>query len=149
MNLHEINSHSVGDDLIFEMHELMKNTLLFENNANVAYYLDFINQEKHYTVDHNTLLVGNLYYPLGLQSVPVGETILIKYVDVESTYISSNGGKIYFQVGNKSLDFPQSRPVGDGFLETLVFQLLSDQQQFLSALKLKFNGWNIKVTNIT
>jgi hypothetical protein len=149
MKLHEINSHCIGDDLLFEMHELLKNTPLFENNKNIAYYLDFINQEKQYTVDHTNLVVGHAYYPMGLQAVPVGETILIKYVNVSADYINTNNGKIYFMKGNKSLDFPQSRAIGDGFLETLVFQSLQDQQQFLSALKLKFNGWNLKINTIS
>jgi len=149
MKLHEINSHCIGDDLLFEMHEILKNTALFENNKNIAYYLDFINQEKQYTVNHNLLIVDNMYYPMGLQAVPVGEIILIKYVDVDARYISSNNGKIYFQVGNATKDFPYSRSTGDGFLETLIFQSSQDQQQFLSALKLKFNGWTIKINIIT
>ena len=149
MELHEIKSHSVGDDLLFEMHELIKNTSLFENNKNVAYYLDFINQEKQYTVSHHSLVQGTEYYPLGLQSAPAGEIILIKYVDVGSTYINSNLGKLYFQVGSTVKDFPQNREMGDGFLETLVFQSAQDLHQFLSALKLKFNGWHVKINNIT
>lgn len=148
MREYKLNSHSVGDDLLFEMHELLKDANLLENSSDLNYYTEFINQEKAYTVAHNKLVVNNIYYPLGIQATPVGQFIIIKYSSTDSEYINSNHGKLYFRIRNEIVDFPQTRNIGDGVLETLVFQNVDDQQQFLTAMQLKFNGWRLRITKV-
>jgi hypothetical protein len=144
MKEYEFNSYSVGDSLIFEMHEELRIRNLLENAQNVEDYKSFISVEKTHTVQINNLTIGNIYFPIGLQAVPVGEIILLKYSEHPAEYVDNKNGKFYFNSQNKIIDFPLSRDIGDGFLETLIYSSQIDQRQFMSVLGLRFSSWTIK-----
>lgn len=148
MKEYEFNSYSVGDSLIFEMHEELKIRNLLETAQNVEDYKSFISVEKTHTVQINNLAIGNIYFPIGLQAVPVGEIILLKYAEYPAEYIDNKNGKFYFNSNNKIIDFPLSRDIGDGFLETLIYLSQNDQKHFMSVLGLKFSSWTIRSNKI-
>jgi hypothetical protein len=144
MKEYEFNSHSIGDSLLFEMHKELELRGLLENQQNVQDYTTFMANEKTQTVDISNLVKGHVYFPIGLQAVPVGEIILLKYAEYPSEYIDNKNGKFYFKSNNNIIDFPLSRDIGDGFLETLIYTSQSDQKHFISMIGLKFSTWSIR-----
>ena len=147
MKNYEFESYSVGDALLFEMHKAMVELNLLENNDSYNDYFSFINQEKSHTIDQTLLKKNQEYYPLGLQAIPAGRLILIKFTKNSATYLDSKNGKLYFNLDNKIIDFPITGTYGDGLLETLVYSSSNEQQQFITNLRLKFSDWNLR-TNI-
>lgn len=148
MRLYEFGSYSVGDSLVFEMFEELKSRNLLENNKNIEEYKSYIEQEKSNTIDIHNLNQNSVYFPVGLQSVPTGEIILVKYTEYPSTFVDTNMGKLYFISNNKSIDFPITRNVGDGLLDTLVYSSQQDQLHFMTTLKLKFSSWTIRIDKV-
>lgn len=149
MRLQEVQSYySVGDELIFEYYEILKEKTLVENSTNYKEYTDFINREKVHTISHQSLIPNNVYYPLGLQSVPVGQIALIKYSSSIQKYLNTQSGKMYFNTPKGIVDYPLTRNLGDGILETLVYDKFNDLTNFLMLFKLNFSNWDIRITTL-
>ena len=148
MREYDFNSYSVGDALLFEMHEELKNRKLLENNENFIKYNEFINSEKIHTIPHNTLVIDKIYFPIGFQAVPAGELIIAKYADSDAKYTDTHHGKLYFNLNNRIIDFPRTLNTGNGLLETLVYASASEQQHFITLLNMKFGHWTIKINKI-
>lgn len=148
MKKYEFTSHSVGDALIFEMHQELQSRRLLENTHNVEEYISFISKEKRHTFQPENLVIGHIYFPIGLQAAPVGEIILLKYAKYPAKYIDNTSGKFYFRSNDRIIDFPLSRKVGDGLLESLIYSSSDDQHHFMSVLKLKFPSWTIRLNKV-
>jgi hypothetical protein len=139
-----LSNYSVGDSLIFEMFEELKQRKLVEHNTNYQEYNHYINQEKIHTMPHLNIIPGNNYFPLGFQAVPTAEIIFIKYSTLAQTYLNSQRGKLFFNLNAKVIDYPLTRSIGDGLLDTLIYDKLTDLNNFILSLKLKFSSWDIR-----
>jgi|SRR5271165_4768632 len=148
MKSFESDSHSIGDSLLFEMQSELQNRKLLENDQTVKEYIDFISAEKAQTIPVNNLIKGDEYIPLGFQSAPIGKLILVKQLDDFAEFIDEKSGKLFFNHKGRILDFPLTKEVGDGFLDTIIFDDVSLQQQFLTKLKIQFVGWTIKIKSV-
>lgn len=148
MNAYELTSYSIGEALLFEMHEELKIRKLLENNQNIKDYKLFITTEKTYGIQFHNLVAGNTYYPLGLQAVPDGEFIIIKYINNPSIFINEQNNRLYFDLSGKIINFPRSRDTADGLTDTIIYSTANELNQFLSAIGLKYSTWTIKLNII-
>lgn len=145
MRQDEFESYSVGDFLILEMSRELRIRKLLENNKNIEEYNSFLQAEKAHTVPIDDLVMGKEYVPLGFNSAPEGELIILKQIDNFSKFIDTKSGKIFFDYKGKIIDFPLTKDARSAFLETLIFSDVGAQRHFITTLKLKFSTWVIKI----
>lgn len=144
MKLSEIIVIDLAEKAYLNMHTLLENLNLLENNNNSKIFDEFVADEK--TSCARNLNSSSLYFPLYLQSAPVGEIILGRYLLNPSSFIRNHNGRYEFKNKNGIFRFPLDKSQGDGRIDLFIFEHSNDQQHFLSILNLKFAGWNINVT---
>ncbi len=148
MKIIDIESISVGDFLIFEMHHELRDRKLLEDDTNNKEYSEFIKLEKSHTISNQSLINGKSYVPLGLNAAPEGEIIIIKKINNIAEFIEFRRDRLFFKYNNIVIDFPVSTTMTSGSLDTLIFSSIEDQNHFITKLKLRFSTWKIKVDSL-
>jgi hypothetical protein len=155
MKLEEILVTDYAEHAYLNMHNILESLKLLENNNNTIIFNDFIESEKLLCI--RNLDTTNLYFPLYLQSAPVGEIIIGKYTKEPSNFIRINESKFEFKNSKGIFKFPLDLNQGDGRIDLnqgdgridlLIFDTINNQQHFLSTLTLKFGNWRINISQI-
>lgn len=146
MKIKEFIVIDLAENAYFQMHKMLRENKLLENNNNYIFYSNFTDQEKS---NLKNLIPLQKYYPLYLNSTPVAEHILGEYTSENITYKASLDNKEIFEDDKgKIWKFPQDKYFGDGRIDFFPFVTVIERDQFISLLKLKFNGWTIKITEV-
>jgi hypothetical protein len=147
MRLTEFYSIDLAEKAYFELHNDLKNAKLLENSNDYNIYAEFISLEKSYAVPQ--MKQNNMYYPLYLRATPVANYIKGEYLKNSARYIRHENERIIFSTdAGIDIKFPMDRNMGDGRIDLFIYSSLQDIEQFLSALTLKFNGWNINISPV-
>ena len=117
---------------------------VYEDQIDVKGYKEFINIERLDSIQYDNLIQGKLYFPIQYRGAPFQQTIIIDVPSTDCKFVKSDNINLYFLHGRKSIDMVKSKPGALGVYDTLVFSDKSEAEQHLIALKLKFNGWDIK-----
>jgi hypothetical protein len=148
MQLHEFNNQSIDvlELLLCDYRKLIEdlNIPLSEASSNDKVdYIKFIELERQHCVSTNQLVKGQSYAPLSLLGSPASFAMAIRTTqeDVkfdslqnQITFVKSNGQSAIFPPNNISTE--------DSSVDTLIFNDQSEKTEFLTALHLKFLGWN-------
>lgn len=121
---------------------------VYEDQKDVKEYKEFMNVERSNTVQYDDLIQGKTYFPIQYRGAPFQQTIILDVPTTDCKYVKSDNTNLYFLRHRKSLDMVRSKPNAIGVYDTLIFNNKTEAEQHLLALKLKFNGWDIKTKYI-
>jgi len=139
-------SFSTDSHLTIGLEEMLieSKKFVYEDQVDVKMYKEFTDIEKANTVQYDDMKPGVLYFPIRYRGAPFQQTIIIDVPSTDCKFVKSDNINLYFLRGKKSIDMVKSKPGALGVYDTLVFSDKSEAEQHLIALKLKFNGWDIK-----
>lgn len=118
--------------------ELLKQPELFENTENFKKFKDFLGRF------NSTTVVGDVYYPISITSIPMGGTISVSYTVSPGRLESITDRNLYFTFGKGPKPFPYNI-VGDDMLQqTILCKSIAEQEEFYEWLLLSFDEeWHI------
>jgi len=143
-------SFDVGLSSCIGLEEMLMESrnLVYEDQKDVREYKEFIDIEKSNSIQYADLIQGKLFFPIQYRGAPFQETIILDVPTTDCKFIKSDNINLYFLRGRKPIDMVKSRPGILGVYDTLIFSDKLEAEQHLLALKLKFNGWDIKTRYI-
>lgn len=115
--------------------------VIYEDQAAVIKYREFINSESIHTIPYNDLVIGNEYYPVQYRGAPYQQSIMLDLPSDNCKFISEDVNELTFSGG---IEMTKTKTGVASIYTTLVFKDKTEADHHLMLLKLKFGEWYFK-----
>lgn len=124
--------------------------IISESTQNSKEYKNFIDYEESNTVGIDNLIKNKMYAVMFLHALPAASYMRIAIAPNNTSFHGISGNKLHFKtkLGHNIMFPTKTRDTNNSYANTLVFNSIYEQKQFIALLKSQYNSWTISVNKL-